>query len=162
MKLNTVDWRGIVDCIITKSDMNGLCLCKQVSGVCATRKNVARIQDLLDDKCPNCLQSGKTAKHLNLCPSEGRGYNCSRITWRIWSVGWSRTIAQILNWPTGLQSIYSCKACQHLPSSSPCLHPCCRWQNIRTLLAGSFSWRAVSRNKYAYARISVAPPVRAV
>ena len=72
MKFNTADWRGIDDCLATKSDMYGLWLCKQVFGVCATRKNVARIQDLLDDKCPNCLQSDKTANHLNHCPAEGR------------------------------------------------------------------------------------------
>lgn len=72
MRFNAVDWRAINDCLATKSDMFGLWLSKQVAGVCATRKNVARIQDLLDDRCPNCLQPGETSTHLNLCPAEGR------------------------------------------------------------------------------------------
>ncbi len=71
-RFNAVDWEGISTCLDTKSEMYGLWLSKQVSGICATRSNVARIQDLLDDKCPNCLQPGETAGHLNLCPAEGR------------------------------------------------------------------------------------------
>lgn len=71
-RFNAVDWEGISTCLETKSEMYGLWLSKQVAGICATRSNVARIQDLLDDKCPNCLQPGETAGHLNLCPAEGR------------------------------------------------------------------------------------------
>jgi hypothetical protein len=29
------------------------------------------IQDLLDDKCPNCLQPQETSQHLNRCPDQG-------------------------------------------------------------------------------------------
>ena len=72
VRFNAVDLRGIDDCLAPKSDIYGLWLCKQVSWVCATRKNTSCIQDLLDDKCPSCLQSSKTATHLNLCPAEGR------------------------------------------------------------------------------------------
>jgi hypothetical protein len=71
-KFNAVDWRGIDNCLATKSEMYGLWLYKQVAGGCATRKNIACIQGLLDNKCPNCLQPGETATHLNLCPAEGR------------------------------------------------------------------------------------------
>ena len=33
---------------------------------------MSRIQDLLDDKCPNCLQPQETSQHLNRCPDQGR------------------------------------------------------------------------------------------
>ena len=33
---------------------------------------MARIQDLINDRCPNCLQRGEDAGHLNRCPDEGR------------------------------------------------------------------------------------------
>jgi hypothetical protein len=32
---------------------------------------MSRIQDLLDDKCPNCLQPQETSQHLNRCPDQG-------------------------------------------------------------------------------------------
>ena len=47
-------------------------LTKQVTGTCATRVNMSRIQDLLDDKCPNCRQPGERASHLNVCPDPDR------------------------------------------------------------------------------------------
>ena len=40
MKFNAVDWRSINDCLVTKFNMYGLWLCKQVSGVCAMMKNI--------------------------------------------------------------------------------------------------------------------------
>ena len=52
--------------------MYGVWLTKQASGWCATRVNMARIQDLLDDKCPNYQTTQETASHLNQCPDEGR------------------------------------------------------------------------------------------
>jgi hypothetical protein len=33
---------------------------------------VAQIQDILDDKCPNCNQDWETSAHLNWCPDNGR------------------------------------------------------------------------------------------
>ena len=66
MKFKAIDCRGLDKCLATKSDMYGLWLCKQVTRVCVTRKNVSRIHDLLSNKCPNCLQLGETAAHLNL------------------------------------------------------------------------------------------------
>ena len=54
-------------------------------------------------------------------------------------------IVQIQNWPTGSQITSSCEAQKHSRSLGPCLHPCCRWPNVRTSLGGSFSWRAGSR-----------------
>ena len=47
-------------------------LSKQCIGICATRRNMARIQDILDDKCPNCLRPRETNDHLNRCPDAVR------------------------------------------------------------------------------------------
>ena len=67
-----VEWKAINAALASKPDMYGIWLAKQASGWCATRKNVARIQDSLDDKCPNCQQHQETSSHLNRCPDNGR------------------------------------------------------------------------------------------
>jgi hypothetical protein len=51
--------------------MYGIWFAKQAADVCATRYNMARLQDLIDNKCPNCGQVER-ALHLNMCPSESR------------------------------------------------------------------------------------------
>jgi len=71
-RFDLVDWRGLEAMLAGKPDAFSLWLSKQVAGVCATRKNMARIQDLLDDKCPNCLQPKEDAAHLTLCGDDGR------------------------------------------------------------------------------------------
>ena len=71
-KFHAVDWRALHEVLQSKPDMFGLWLTKQVTGVCATRVNMSRIQNLLDDRCPNCQQRGETARHLNLCPDDTR------------------------------------------------------------------------------------------
>ena len=45
---------------------------KQSIGICATQKNTARIQDILNDQCPNCGKQGEDNKHLNRCTNPGR------------------------------------------------------------------------------------------
>jgi hypothetical protein len=52
--------------------MFGLWLSKQSIEVCATRKNLGRIQDILNDRCPNCGSIQEDNKHLNHCPDSGR------------------------------------------------------------------------------------------
>jgi hypothetical protein len=47
-------------------------LSKQCIGICTTRLNLAQIQDILDDKCPNCGQAWETSTHLNKCPNNSR------------------------------------------------------------------------------------------
>ena len=37
-----------------------------------TQRNLARIQDILDDRCPNCGRGPKRLTHLNRCPDHGR------------------------------------------------------------------------------------------
>ena len=44
-----------------------LWLSKQSIGVCTTQKNTVRIQDILDNCCPNCGKRGEDNKHLNRC-----------------------------------------------------------------------------------------------
>lgn len=70
-RFEEVDWRSLDRALATKSDMYGIWLTKQSTGTCATRYNMARLQDLVDNKCPNCGMVEK-AEHLNRCPSEGR------------------------------------------------------------------------------------------
>ena len=70
-KFNAVDWCALHHEVLqSKPDMFGLWLTKQVTGDCAHIVNMARIQNLLDDRCPNCNQQGKNARHLNLCPDK--------------------------------------------------------------------------------------------
>jgi hypothetical protein len=69
---DSVDWKAIGEALKGKPEMLGLWLAKQTIGVCATRKNLARIQDILDDRCPNCGLPREDNKHLNRCPDEGR------------------------------------------------------------------------------------------
>ena len=49
-----------------------LWLSKQAIRVCATQKNTARIQDILDDRCPNCGERGEDNQHMNQCTDPGR------------------------------------------------------------------------------------------
>ncbi len=65
---NLVDWRSIATILKGKPEMFGLWLSKQSIGVRATRKNLARIQDILDHWCPNYDLVHKNHKHLNWCP----------------------------------------------------------------------------------------------
>ena len=54
-RFNQVAWSTLDSVLRTKPDMFQVWLSKQSIGICATWKNMSRIQDLLDDKCPNCL-----------------------------------------------------------------------------------------------------------
>ena len=47
-------------------------LAKQETGFCRTQRQTSRIQDILDDRCPNCLQREEDSKHLNRCTDPGR------------------------------------------------------------------------------------------
>ncbi len=67
-----VDWETLAR--VTKINSKGfqLWLSKQAIGVCATQKNTARIQDILNNRCPNCGKQGEDNKHLNRCTDPGR------------------------------------------------------------------------------------------
>jgi hypothetical protein len=70
-RFNQVAWSTLDAVLRTKPDMFQVWLSKQSIGICATWKNMSRIQDLLDDKCPNCLQPQETSQHLNRCTDQG-------------------------------------------------------------------------------------------
>jgi hypothetical protein len=70
-RFNQVAWGTLDSMLRTKPDMFQVWLSKQSIGICVTQKNMSRIQDLLDDKCPNCLQPQETSQHLNRCPDQG-------------------------------------------------------------------------------------------
>jgi hypothetical protein len=67
-----VDWDTLAKVTMINSIGFQLWLSKQAIGVCTTQKNTARIQDILDDRCPNCGQRGEDNKHLNRCTNPGR------------------------------------------------------------------------------------------
>jgi hypothetical protein len=71
-RFHQVAWDSLDLALWSKPDMFQVWLSKQCIGICATWKNMAWIQDLLNDKCPNCLQPQETSQHLNQCPDKGR------------------------------------------------------------------------------------------
>jgi hypothetical protein len=71
-RFDQVDWTALDRALRSKPDMYQLWLSKQCIGICATRRNLARIQDILDDRCPNCSQGPERSWHLNHCPDNGR------------------------------------------------------------------------------------------
>jgi hypothetical protein len=71
-RLNQVAWSSLDSVLRTKPDMFQVWLSKQAIAISAIWKNISRIQDLLDNKCPNCLQPRESSQHLNRCPDQGR------------------------------------------------------------------------------------------
>ncbi len=71
-RFDQVAWADLDRALSSKPDMYQLWLSKQCIGICATRRNLARIQDILDNKCPNCGQGPERSTHLNRCPDHGR------------------------------------------------------------------------------------------
>jgi hypothetical protein len=71
-RFHSVAWDSLEAALKSKPDMFQIWLSKQCIGICATRRNMARIQDILDNKCPNCLRPRETNDHLNRCPDAGR------------------------------------------------------------------------------------------
>jgi hypothetical protein len=69
---NEVDWKAIEQALSCRPNGFQLWLSKQAIGVCATQKNKAQIQDILDDRCPNCGKRGEDNKHLDTCTDPGR------------------------------------------------------------------------------------------
>ena len=68
---NQVAWTELDGALHSKPDMYQLWLSKQCIGICATGRNLARIQDILDNKCPKCGQARETSTHLNRCSDHG-------------------------------------------------------------------------------------------
>jgi len=70
-QFNQVAWTALDRALWSKPDMYQLWLSKQCIEICATRRNLARIQDCLDDRCSNCSQGPDRLLHLNRCPDHG-------------------------------------------------------------------------------------------
>jgi len=71
-KFDSINWESLRDVLSKKPDMYGVWLSKQTIGICATRRNIARIHGLDDDRCPNCLEGPERSTHLNRCKDPGR------------------------------------------------------------------------------------------
>ncbi len=63
-----VDWTLIAAALKSKPEMFGLWLAKQLIGICFTQKNLAQIQDILDNRCPKFSTPREDNLHLNRCP----------------------------------------------------------------------------------------------
>ena len=61
---------------------------------------MARIQDILDSKCPNCKQEQEKSHHLNRCPDRGRTllFKESVASLVDWMHGHNRTDAELAYW----------------------------------------------------------------
>jgi hypothetical protein len=70
-RFDQVAWTDLDRALRSKPDMYQLWLAKQCIGICTTQRNLARIQDILDDRCPNCGQGPERSTHLNCCPNHG-------------------------------------------------------------------------------------------
>ena len=81
-----VAWKSIDDALQNKPDMFQIWHAKQCIGVCATRSQMACIQDILDGKCPNCKQEQEKSHHLNRCPDQGR------------TLLFRESVASLVNW----------------------------------------------------------------
>jgi hypothetical protein len=64
---DTTDWEATAKAISGRPEGFQLWLSKQAIEVCATQKNTACIQDILDDRCPNCGKRGEDNHYLNRC-----------------------------------------------------------------------------------------------
>ena len=71
-KFDSVDWAALRAGLSGKSEMYGVWLAKQTIGICATRRNMARITGSDDDRCPNCLCGPERSNHLLRCSDPGR------------------------------------------------------------------------------------------
>jgi len=71
-RFHLVAWDALDATLKPKPDIFQLWLSKQCIGICTARSNMAQIQDLLDNKCPNCPLPREKSKHLNRCPDTGR------------------------------------------------------------------------------------------
>jgi hypothetical protein len=97
---HAVAWEAIEAALSSKLDMFQLWLSKQCIGICATRRNMACIHDLLDDKCPNCNRPRETSNHLNRCPEAGRTllFRNSEADLTRWMKDHNRTNAELAYW----------------------------------------------------------------
>ena len=67
-----MDWEASAKAILGRLEGFQLWLSNQAIGVCATQKNTACIQDIIDDRCPNCDKRGEDNQQLNCCTDPGR------------------------------------------------------------------------------------------
>jgi hypothetical protein len=61
---------------------------------------MARMQDLLDNKCPNCKQPKETSEHLNWCPDAGQTllFRDSVASIVKWMHDYNKTDAELAYW----------------------------------------------------------------
>jgi hypothetical protein len=70
-QFNRVDWEGVHSALTTVPRMFQVWVCKQVWGIAATNRELARWSDT-SPLCPSCRQVPETCSHILQCPHEGR------------------------------------------------------------------------------------------
>ncbi len=108
-QLYSVAWTALDAALTSKPDMFQIWLSKQCIGICTTRSNLAHIQALLDNKCPNRTQPKETSKHLNRCPNGGRTLLFQDRVASIvkWMQDYNRTDAELAHWLEKYRTCYS-------------------------------------------------------
>ena len=99
-RFTQVAWMELYRALSSKPDMYQLWLSKQCIGVCATQRNLARIQVILDDRCPNCGIGPEKSTHLNRCPDHGRTklFKEGVANLAIWMRQSDRTDPELAHW----------------------------------------------------------------
>ena len=117
-RFSQVAWWAVDSTLASKPDRYGLWLSKQASGWCATRKQVAKIQDLLDDKCPTCQKVVETSGHLNRCLDSGRTqlFEDSVDLLTKWLHQDNRTDPELVYW---IPKYLLFRGCKHFVSMGP-------------------------------------------
>ena len=99
-KFDSVDWNALRSALAGKSEMFRVWYAKQTIGVCATRRNMARITGSNDDRCPNCRCSPERHDHLLCCSDPGRTalYDDDVETLHTWMTEGGRTDDEVAYW----------------------------------------------------------------
>jgi hypothetical protein len=103
-RFNQVSWSSLDASICSKPDMFQVWLAKQCIRICATRLNMARIQGLLNDNCPNCYHPEETNDRLNRYPGPGRTLLFRDRVEKISRWIYKKRAVQMLNLPTGSEN----------------------------------------------------------
>ncbi len=99
-RFHAVAWKALDATLKSKPDMFQLWLSKQCIGICAMRKNMKRIQDLLNNKCPSFNHPRETSDHLDRCPEAGQTllFQDSMATLTGWMNNHNQTDAELAYW----------------------------------------------------------------
>lgn len=120
-RFELVDWKGLHAALKNKPDMFGIWLAKQSIGVCATRRNMARIEKESDNVCPNCMRVIERSDHLNRCSEVGRStlFESSVNQMEEWLYSRGRTDQEMAFWIVAILRLHGSTSGIHLDRMAP-------------------------------------------